>query len=192
MDKEFSRYFLVLIALFFVILVFVHGSSDYSVQEALKVIGLIDKIQREQIEKGGTELRNVVVTESELNSYFAFRIETEKEEIMKELRLKLFEENKIEGKVVIDLKGQKLPDFLPPKMTFYLGGKLEVEQGRARLVLKKLFLENQAIQPMVLDIVIFIGSKIQNTEPFSLKDWYELPYGIKDIKTQQGKATFYY
>jgi hypothetical protein len=30
------------------------------------------------------------------------------------------------------------------------------------------------------------------SEPFSMSDWWELPYGIKDIKTERGKAAFYY
>jgi len=172
--------------------IFLYGLSDYSLREALKVLRLIDKIQKEQLEKREDELRNVTVTEKELNSYFAYRIETEKEEVMKELRLKLFKDNRIEGKIFIDLSGQKIPKFLGPHMNFYLGGRLEVEDGKVRLVLKELFLENQPVQPMILDLIIYIASKISNTEASSMNDWYELPYGIKDIKTQQGKATFYY
>lgn len=171
---------------------FLYCQSDYSVKEALKVIRLIEKMQRDQIGKREGDLRNVFVTESELNSYIAFRIESEQEDIMKELRLKLLENNKIEGMVVVDLKGQDLPKFLRPRMTFFLGGILEVDRELVRLNLKDLFLENQRIQPEILDIVIFIGSKIQNTEPFSLEDWIELPYGIKDIKTQERGVIFYY
>ena len=132
------------------------------------------------------------MTESELNSYIAYRIESEKEDIMKELRLKFLENNKIEGMVVIDLRGQALPKFLPPQMTFFLGGILEVDGKWVRINLKHLFLENQRIQPEILDLVIFIGSRIQNSEPFSLEDWFELPYGIKDIKTQERGIVFYY
>ena len=77
-------------------------------------------------------------------------------------------------------------------MTFYMGGRLEVEKGKVRLNLKDLFLENQRIQPAVLDLVIFIGSKIQGTDSFSMSDWWDLPYGIKNIKIEQGKALFYY
>jgi hypothetical protein len=57
-------------------------------------------------------IRKIVITESELNSYIAYRIETEKEKIMKEFRLKLYKKNRIEGKVLVDLRGQKIPKFL--------------------------------------------------------------------------------
>lgn len=166
--------------------------AGYSVQKALKVIKLIDRIQLEQLEKGSDDTRKVEVTESELNSYIAYRIEVEKEDIMRELELKLFDDNKIEGKIFIDLEGQNLPKILRPQMTFYMGGRLEVEKGKVRLDLEDLFLENQRIQPAVLDLVIFIGSKIQGTESFGMSDWWELPYGIKNIKTEKGRAFFYY
>ena len=168
------------------------AQSNYSLKEAQKVLGLIEKIQIEQLEKRKGERRKVVVTESELNSYFAYRIETEKEEVMKELRLKLFKENKIEGKILIDLRGQKLPKLLRPQMSLYFGGKLEVEDGKGRIAIKELFLEDQAIQPMILDLIIYISAKINNTEPSSINDWYELPYGIKNIEIFRGKAVFYY
>lgn len=190
--RKFAPKILLSVFLLIATFIFLYGLSDYSLKEALKVLRLIDKIQKEQLEKREDELRNVTVTEKELNSYFAYRIETEKEEVMKELCLKLFKDNRIEGKIFIDLSGQKIPKFLRPHMNFYLEGRLEVEDGKVRLVLKELFLENQPVQPMILDLIIYIASKISNTEASSMNDWYELPYGIKDIKTQQGKAIFYY
>ena len=128
--------------------VFSSDKSNYSLQEALKVLKLIEKIQIEQLEEGRDDLSKVVVTESELNSYIAYRIETEKEEIVKELRLKLFNENKIEGKILIDLRGQKLPKLLRPQMNLYFGAKVEVKDGNVRMAIKELFLEEQPI-PMV-------------------------------------------
>jgi len=161
----------------------------YSPKEAEKVLELIRAIQ---IEPSQTQSRKVAVTESELNSYIAYRIEREKEEVMKELQLKLLNENIIEGKVFIDLKGQELPKFLRPEMTFYFGGELEVKEGNVRLKLKSLFLDDQPIKPDVLDLVSFIAAKITKTEAGGIEDWYELPYGIKNIKTFKGRAEFYY
>ena len=94
--------------------------------------------------------------------------------------------------MVVDLRGQKLPQLLRPEMTFFMGGTLEVNEGKARLDLKDLFLENQRIQPMVLDLVIYIGSKVQKTEPWSIKDWFDLPFGIKNIETKRGRIIFAY
>ena len=168
------------------------GIQDYSLPEATKVLKAIDKMESEQSKGDKDSLKKIVITEKELNSYIAYRIETEKEEIMKELRLKLFKRNKIEGKVLIDLRGQKIPDFIRPQMTLFFGGKLEVKKGKARLNIKDLFLEDQRVKPTILDIILNIASKIQNTEVSSMDEWYELPYGIKDIKTKRHKATFYY
>lgn len=164
----------------------------YSLEEARKVFGLIDRIQLEQLMKPASEVRQVVITESEFNSYLAYRIEAENEEVMKKLRFKFLADNRVEGKVFLDLKGQKLPAFLRPEMNLYFGGKIEVKDGMVRILIKEMFLEDQPIQPRLLDLVIYIASKIQDAEPTSINDWYELPYGIKDIKTKPRIAMFYY
>ena len=168
------------------------GIQDYSLPEAQKVLKAIEKMESEQSRGDEDSHKKIVITEKELNSYIAYRIETEKEEVMKELRLKLFKRNRIEGKVLIDLKGQKIPVFIRPQMTLFFGGKLEVKNGKARLDIKDLFLEDQRVKPTILDIILNIASKTNKTEISSMKDWYELPYGIKDIETKRRKVTFYY
>jgi ribosome-binding ATPase YchF (GTP1/OBG family) len=168
------------------------GLQDYSLPEAEKVLKAIETMENEQSRGEKDPLKKIVITEKELNSYIAYRIETEEEEIMKELRLKLFKRNKIEGKVSIDLRGQKIPEFIRPQMTLFFGGKLEVKKGKARLNIKDLFLEDQRVKPTILDLILNVASKINKTEASSMDDWYELPYGIKDIKTDRHKATFYY
>ncbi|MDH5466417.1 MAG: hypothetical protein OEY25_03255 [Candidatus Aminicenantes bacterium] len=171
---------------------FAFGIQDYSRQEAQKVLRVISKIERESARKTDGSLENISITESELNSYIAYRIEVEKEKIMKELRAKLFKRNKIEGKILIDLSGQQIPSFLKPQMTLYFGGRLEVKGSQVRLVLKDLFLEDQRIDPNVLDLIIALAAKIENYKVWSINDWFDLPYGIKDVRTQNQKAVFYY
>ena len=166
--------------------------KSYSLKEVERVLGLIAKIQQEQLEPHKRELSEVAVTESEFNSYIAYRIEVEKSDIMKELRLKLFPKNKIEGKIYIDLRGQELSGLLRPEMNIYFGGVLETQEGMVRLDLESLYLEDQPIQPKILDAVIYFGSKIQGTETFSINDWFVLPYGIKDVKTEKKRVVFYY
>lgn len=169
-----------------------YSQSQYSIEEARRVFIIIEQLEQELLKNDQRELKSVAVTESELNSYFAYRIEAEKEDILKQLHFKIFKNNKIEGKILIDLRGQKIPDFLRPEMNIYFAGRVEVENGKVHILLKKLFLEDQAIQPQILDAIIFIASKIQNSEPTSLSDWYELPFGIKDIKTKKQQAIFFY
>ena len=191
-QKNFLARYIIFIFFFVCLFVISNGAQNYSLKEVQKVLKAIEKISTEQFRQDKNTLKKIMITESELNSYIAYRIETEKEEIMRELRLKLFPENMIEGKILIDLTGQKIPKFLRPRMTFFLGGNVEVQDGKVKLVVKKLFLEGQPIQPMILDLIIYIAARIENTEVSSINDWHDLPYGIKDIETQKGKAIFYY
>lgn len=180
------------IFLFFSFSILSSGIQDYSLPEALKVLKAIEKVQSEQSKGNKDSIRKIVITESELNSYVAYRIKIEKEEIMKEFRLKLFKKNKIEGKVLIDLRGQKIPKFLRPQMTIYFGGKLEVKNGMARFDIKDLFLGGQRLELAIIDIIIRIATKMKNTKAWSINDLYELPYGIKDVEINHREVIFYY
>lgn len=180
-----------IVVLFFLV-IFASGTQKYSLQEAMKVKNILDKIRAEQYNEAPRAFKEIVITESELNSYIAFRIEVDNEKVMRKLRLKLFKKNKIEGKIFIDLTGQDLQKFLRPQMTFYFEGDFQVEKGMAKINIKKLFLEDQPVPAMVLDLIIYISSQIQNFEASSINDWYELPYGIKNIETKQGKAIIFY
>ncbi len=181
-----------LVFLFLYFSILSYGIQNYSLPEALKVLNAIEEIEREQSRADKKTIKEMVITESEFNSYVAYRIENEKAEILKEFRLKFIKRNKIEGKIFLDLEGQKAAKFLKSRMTLYFGGKLEVKDGQARFNMKDLFLDGQRIQVRILDLVLYIQAKIENMEVTSIKDWYEIPYGIKDIKVHRGKAVFYY
>jgi hypothetical protein len=77
-------------------------------------------------------------------------------------------------------------------MTLYFGGKLEANDGLVRFILKDLFLEEQRIDPKVLDFIIAFAAKIGNYEVWSINDWWELPHGIKNVETETHKAVFFY
>jgi hypothetical protein len=168
------------------------ATSSYSLEEAQKVLLTIDRIEMETQEPWTGPPRSVTITESEFNSYIAYRIEDEKEEIMKELRLKLLADNKIEGKIHIDLRGQKIPSFIKPEMDVFFAADLITANGKAKVDMKEIFLGDEPIKPMILDMVMAVSARLRNEPATSLNDWYELPYGLKDIKTEKGKATFYY
>jgi len=180
------------ILLFLCLSLFGFRSENYQLEEALKIIKAIDRIKAESLRERESKPRKIVITEGELNSYIAYRLETEKEEITREIRLKLDEDNRIDGKIVINLKNQEIPKFLKPEMNFYFRAKLEVENGKVRLDIKKLFLENQPVPLLLLDLVIYISSKLEKTQASSINDWYELPYGIDQIETHSGWAAIYY
>jgi hypothetical protein len=163
-----------------------------SLQEAKRVVQALDNIHEESLARANAPLKKMDFTESELNSYIAYRIASEKEEVMKELRLKLFEQNRIEGKIFVDLSGQKLPFLLKPQMNLYFEGNFEVQNGHIRLDFKKLFLEERQVPLMLLDLIIYVAAKLGKTEPTSINDWYELPVGIKDMQTGPGRVTISY
>lgn len=167
-------------------------SQDYSIAEVRKVYDAIRLIQREQMRKDRRSLQNIDITESELNSYIAYRIEAEKEKVMKKLKLKFLDENQIEGRVFIDLQGAEIPRVLQPQMNLRFVAVLKIKDEKARLHLKRLFLEGLPVPGMILDLVIYIASKIDNEKVSSFGDWYELPYGIKDVKIREGIASFVY
>jgi len=178
--------------LFFSFFIFSLGVQDYSSSEVQKVIEALEKMEAEQSRGDKNSLEKIIITESEANSYIAFRIEREGLEILKEIRLKFLKENKIEGKIFVDLRGHKIPKFLRPQMTLYFGGRLEIEDGKARFDMKDLFLEDQRVQPKALDFVLYVQAKMKERPAHSINDWYELPYGIKSIETLRGEVIFYY
>ncbi len=167
-------------------------ASPYSIAEARKVLRSIEKIESESLQPRSGPLRSITVTESELNSYIAYRIDAEKEQIMKELRLKLFPKNRIEGKIHIDLRGQDIPSYIRPEMDIFFSADVLVSGQAVKIDLQKLFLGNEPIPTLVIDLVIAISAKLNNEPPTSINDWYELPFGIRDIKTEKGRAAFYY
>jgi hypothetical protein len=166
--------------------------TGYSLAEARKVLAYIDTIEAETQRPWSGPLRSVSVSESEFNSYIAYRIETEKEEIMKELRLKILADNKIEGKIHIDLRGQDVPRFVKPEMDVYFAADVMTQNGQAKVDMKEIFLGDEPIKPMILDLVIAVSARLNNQKATSINDWYALPYGIKEIKTEKGRATFFY
>jgi hypothetical protein len=160
--------------------------------DAQKVLQAIERIRAASGAEPSGRPRSVVVSERELNAYIIYRIETEKEDILKDLRLKLFAGNRIEGLAVIDLRDRKLPAFIKPMMNITFAGVVESQPGKARVRIESLYLEQQRIQTALLDLVISTVSELEGTEPVRLDDWYELPYGIIGLETRQGSLVAAY
>ena len=165
---------------------------DESPGGAEKVLKAIDKVQAESRQPWNGQLREIEVTEPELNAYIVYRLEKDHEEIMKELQLKLFPGNRIEGKIHVDLRGQKVPSFIRPEMDIFFAADLLVSGRTVKVDMKQIFVENQPIQPYVIDLIIAVSAALDKTPATSINDWYELPYGIRDVRTRKGRAIFYY
>jgi hypothetical protein len=160
--------------------------------QALKVVKALDRIQAESLSSKNQALRRSDFSEGELNAYAAFRIEEEKEDVLKELKLKLFGENRVEGMAVVDLRRQNLPSFIKPRMSLYFEGVLDVRDGKARFDFRKLFLEGQEVPLLVLDVVLDIAARMGKTDAASVRAWVDLPYGIRDLKTREGGIALFY
>lgn len=168
------------------------GIQDYSLDEALKVKKLLNQIQSKQNQKEKGEWQEAVISESELNSYVAYRIERAQEEILRELQFKLFDHNRVEGKMNLDIRTLELSNLFKPQIDLYFRAKLLVEKGKGKLRIKKLFLHQKPIQPTVLNMIISSVSQKEDTEYKSIGDWYELPQGIENIKTKKGRLVVVY
>ena len=177
--------------IFFLMQTLFSAQIPYSLEKAQKVLKIIDTVLSEQ-QEGRLRTNKAVVTEDELNAYIAYRIDVEREEVMKELQLKFYANNRLEGKIGIDLRGQNLPFSLKPKMSIFFSADLEIRDASARIHLKEIFLEGQKIEPAILDLIIAIGARLSNETASRISDWYYLPYGIKDVRTEQGQAVFYF
>ncbi len=160
--------------------------------QALKVLKALDVIQAESLSSKSPTLRRSDFSEGEFNAYIAYRIETEKEDVLKELKLKLFGENRVEGMAVVDLRQQNLPSFIKPRMNLYFEGIVFVQEGKARFDFRKLFLEGQEVPLLVLDVIIDMAARMGKTDAESVRAWVDLPYGIKDLKTREGGISLFY
>lgn len=192
MNKHKSNLETLLIIIFLTGFIYISGFGkiyQYSPQQVKKVLNLIQRIEAHQHNQG---IEEAVVSENELNSYIAYLIEQEKEEIIRELRLKLFDNNYLEGKIKVDLRGLKLSKMFKPQINLYFRAVLEVEKGKGRLNVKKLYVEENKVEPRVLDMIIKAGSSKEHPPARSIGDWYELPYGIKGLETKRANLIIYY
>jgi hypothetical protein len=159
--------------------------------DAQRVLELIEHV-RAASGASSADPRTAVVTERELNGYIAHRIASEEEDVLRDLRLKLFDGNRVEGLAVIDLRGRNLPSFIKPMMNVVFAGVVEARPGMARVRFESLYLEQQRIQTALLDMVLAAVSELEGTEPLKLEDWYALPYGIKALEIRPGRLVATY
>jgi hypothetical protein len=166
--------------------------TDAVLREGERVVRSLARIEEEGLRRRSGAPRRAEFSESEFNSYIAYRIAKEKEEIMKGFALRLFADNRIEGRVLIDLSGQRLPAGLKPRMHLNFEAVFRTDNGRIKVDLQKLFLEGQAVPIPLFDAVIAFAAKIGKSDPGSFNDWYELPPGLKNLRTEPGRVLVYY
>ena len=174
------------------VLVRAQGGTVPPNPEAQKVFDAFALLRRAAIQAPAPGKRTIVLTDAELNAYIAYRIKTEKSNVLRDLRLHIFPENMVEGQMFLDLSKIGAPSFLKPALQFYFSGRLTTQNARIKFEVKSLYLGYQSVPIFLLDAAFFIASKTQKHGPAGLADWYELPLGLKDISTETGRVVFHY
>jgi hypothetical protein len=114
-----------------------------------KVLQIIERLEKAALDSQPGPLREVVLTEGELNAYIAYRLRTDRVEMLQDLQIKLLDNNLIEGKAVFDLSGENLPDFVPRTAVIFFSTVFRVEGGRIHFDFKKIFLAPRSC-PLIL------------------------------------------
>jgi len=168
------------------------GVQDPGSDRVQRVLKALDAIQAESLIPGTRPLRRSDFDEGDFNAYIAYRLEEGKEDVLRELKVKLLDENRIEGRALVDLSRQKIPSFIKPRLNLYFEGRLAIKDGKGRFECRKLFLEGSEVPLLVLDTLIDIAVRLGKTDAESIRAWVDLPYGIKDLKTRAGGLSLYY
>jgi len=161
-------------------------------RDALKVQKELDRIEADHFPGKTGPMKSIQITETELNAWMAYRLEEQKEDVLRELVLKLFADNRIEGKAFVDLSKAHLPLGLKPRMNLYFSARVIVQAGAAKVEFEKLFIEGQPVSMILLDLMITVSSELGKSDAGSIKDWIVLPYGLKDLRGEPGRVRLYY
>jgi hypothetical protein len=157
--------------------------------EAPRLTSALDRIGKAA---PAPSLRPVAFSESELNAYIAARLEDSREDVLRELRLRLFPDNRVEGWLELDFSRHKTPAWMKKRMNMYFAGSLEVRDSKVRFGFEKLFLEKEPMPLMMLDMIIFVASQLGKTDAQGIRSWLDLPAGVRDVSTETGRFTLWY
>jgi len=159
--------------------------------KAAGVLGALKKIEAER-GRPAPALRSLMFTEAEFNAYIVCRLDAENEPFVKAAEFKLLADNEVEGRITIDLSGQRIAGLLPQRQDLLFSARFETRDGMIKINMEKLFLGTQPIMPAVVDLIIGIVSRLQGVEPTSLQDWYDLPPGVLKLETRPGRVLVFY
>lgn len=157
-----------------------------------KVLQTIEMMEKANLDPQPRSLKQVVLTEDEINAYIAYRLRTEPVEWLQELQLRLFNDNRLEGKAVFDLSQENLPNFIPKMAVLFFSAIFRIQEGKIYFEFKKVFLGSQELSIDFVSAMIKQIAIAHNAPPEGLDRSYDLPFGIKDIKSKNGLAIFYY
>ncbi|MEW6367391.1 MAG: hypothetical protein AB1714_22405 [Acidobacteriota bacterium] len=145
---------------------------------------LNDVLKRRQ---QGKELpKTVVFTERELNSYLYYKAGSQLPPNLKNIDIGL-QENSVVAQADVDLSDVKsqnseIPDFLKRPIPIYLTGRLTTQKGWGYFQPESIRVGFLPIPVSALDAIVQYLTERQSGKAHSLKDWFALPYGIKEVR----------
>ncbi len=161
-------------------------------QDAARIERELDRIKAQAETPAAGPARSVSFSERELNSWLACLLAADPKNALRELALKLFDDNRVEGKALVDLSGISLPLKLKPRVTLYFAAHVIVIGGVARVEFIKLFLEDQPIPVTLVDMIIAAAAQFGKSEAGSIRDAVALPRGLRDLRSRKGQLILYY
>lgn len=170
------------------------AGGQVSPEVRAKAAGILDALEKIETERGrpAPALRSLTFTEAEFNAYVVCRLDAENEPFVKAAEFKLLADDRIEGRIVIDLGDRQTSGLFPKRQDLLFSAGIETRDGKIRISMDKLFLGTQPIAPAVVDLIIGILSRLQGVEPTSLEDWYDLPPGVRKLESRPGQIVVHY
>lgn len=159
------------------------------------------------IRSGGAVARRrlptpLTVTEDELNSYVAYKLRADLPPALSDVRVR-FERDRLAGGAVVDF--DQLKDKLPPfgplnplsllsgRVPTEFSGRLPNEDGFGTLELEELRLGSLPVPISLVEQAVARSTRTaERPEGFDLHAPFRLPYGIKRVRLQPGRAVLEY
>jgi hypothetical protein len=170
------------------------SGGQVSPEVRAKAAGILDALKKIEAERHrpAAPLRSLMFSEAEFNAYVVCRLDAENEPFVKAAEFKLLADDRIEGRITIDLGDRQTSGLLPRRQDLLFSAGVETRDGKIKISMDKLFLGTQPIAPAVVDVIIGILSRLQGVEPTSLEDWYDLPPGVLRLESRPGQVVVYY
>ncbi|MCX6567953.1 MAG: hypothetical protein NT147_02740 [Candidatus Aminicenantes bacterium] len=170
------------------------AGGQVSPEVRAKAAGILDALKKIEAERRrpAATLRSLMFSEAEFNAYVVCRLDAENEPFVKAAEFKLLADDRVEGRITIDLGDRQTSGLLPRRQDLLFSAGVETRDGKIKISMDKLFLGTQPIAPAVVDVIIGILSRLQGVEPTSLEDWYDLPPGVLRLESRPGQVVVYY
>ncbi len=172
------------------------GTSPLKDPGARKVERVLEELVRNHA-SGNLVPRAYTVTEPEMNAFLAERLREEARKDVQALRVR-FRDDSFASALTLDMdevemKGNPLTlelfrVLLSGQATLELEGRLVVENGKGTLILEATRINGTTVPVSIVSFILSALGKRQDP-PFDPTDFFQMPYGIKVIKIEPGKAT---